>query len=377
MLNQQNVLRRFYRYIWVVPLAAGVLGGFVVNSNYYLGIATTAMCFAVFGMSWYLQGGLAGQISLGNALFVAIGSYVPLILFTHAHLTPVLGMFTSLAISVAVAALIGTITLRLRGPYFGLATLSVTAVALEVTEHFQGLTGGANGLAVPATGGAVDLQFSSNRWYYLMSLGVLAFVTVVVAVLRQTRLGYYLRIIRASEEAAAAAGVHVARVWVVTYCISAALTSIGGVVYVYYLTFADPSYLLGLTLSIDIALVVVIGGMNNLAGPIVGAIVFEVVTAAANAYGGSSGGWDVLVVGIVVVLVVMVEPRGLVMLPVRLRSVLRSRTGSANSKRRLRRRIEERSDEPNPILHMVEGRPDDSSTRASTGVESVWRGPRP
>ena len=92
---------------------------------------------------------------------------------------------------------------------------------------------------------------------------------------------------------------------------SAALTALGSVFYVFFIGFADPNFLASLTLSIKIALIAVVGGTGFLVGPIVGAIFYETIDAVANAYMGAAGGWDVMILGFSVVAIVMTDPRGL------------------------------------------------------------------
>jgi branched-chain amino acid transport system permease protein len=152
-----------------------------------------------------------------------------------------------------------------------------------------------------------------------------------ISLIRHSRLGFYVAAIKSSEEAAAAAGVRVALVKVTVFCLSAAFTALGGVVYVFYIGFADPNFLSGLTLSIQIALTAVVGGTGYLVGPIVGAIFYEALDAAANAAFGAAGGWDVMILGFSVVAIVLTEPRGLCEMAVRLARAIADRVQSATA----------------------------------------------
>ncbi len=310
-------MRRIFAILalWVVALVAG----FATQSDYLVGLGTVTAFFAVWGQSWNILGGLAGKVSLGHSAFIAVAAYVTVILFQRFQLAPVIGLILGVAITVVLAALIGVATLRLSGPYFSLATLAVAAVLLSLIVHFKELTGGANGLSIPfATTHPAQLEFEDPKVYYAIAVTLLMAVTLIVLANRRSRLGLYMAASGESEAAAAAAGVRIAAVRIMALCVSAALTAVGGVLYVFFAGFADPSFLSGLELSIDIALIAVIGGRGYLAGPIVGAIFFQGVKSAANTYTGSSGGWDVLILGLVVVWVVLIEPRGLIAMAARI-----------------------------------------------------------
>jgi branched-chain amino acid transport system permease protein len=294
--------------VWALAAIAGLASA----SDYLVSVATATAFLALWGQSWNLLSGLTGNISLGHSVFVAAAAYVTLLLFQQAGLSPLLGGIAGIATAVVLAAVIGAATLRLKGPYFTLATLAAGAVVLSLILHYSELTGGPSGIAVAfAEDAPAKLEFTDVRAYFLIALTLLAAVTLFLASFRKSRLGYYIAAIKSSEEAAAAAGIHVARIKVLTFCVSAALTALGGVVYVFYIGFADPNFLAGLTLSVEIALIAVVGGTGYLVGPIVGAIFYEAIDAGANAFLGAAGGWDVMILGFSVVALVMTEPRGL------------------------------------------------------------------
>lgn len=294
--------------IWAAALAVG----WRLESDYLVSVATATAFLALWGQSWNLLSGLTGNISLGHSVFIAVAAYVTLLLFQDAGLSPLLGGLLGILAAVALAAVIGAATLRLSGPYFTLATLSAAAVVLSLILHYSDLTGGPNGIAISfAEDAPGKLEFTDVRAYYLIAVTLLALVTLLLAWIRRSRLGYFIATIKSSEAVAAAAGIEVARVKVLAFCLSAALTALGGVVYVFYIGFADPSFLAGLTLSVEIALIAVVGGTGYLLGPVIGAIFYESIDAGANAAFGAAGGWDVMILGFAVVALVMTEPRGI------------------------------------------------------------------
>jgi len=294
--------------VWAICAVTGVL----LENNYVVTVATATAFLALWGQSWNVLGGLSGNISLGHSMFVAVPAYVTVLLFQKADVSPLLGALLGIAAAVALAAVIGTATLRLRGPYFSLATLSAGAVTLSLILHYSELTGGPSGVPITFAHDAPEkLEFTNVRAYYLIAVTLLAAVTLLLDVLKRSRFGYYIAAIKSSEAAAAAAGIRVARIKVLAFCVSAALTALGGVFYAFFIGFADPNFLAGLTLSITIALIAVVGGTGYLVGPIVGAIFYQTIDAAANAMFGAAGGWDVMILGFSVVAIVMTDPRGL------------------------------------------------------------------
>lgn len=296
---------------WAIAILAGTL----CPQDYLVTVATTGAIFAVWGQSWNLLSGLSGNISLGHSAFIAVAAYATIILFKEYGVPPLVGWLAGVIAAVALAAIIGIVTLRLRGPYFTLATLSIAAVILSLLLHFKALTGGANGLAITfAHDNWIDLEFTNVRAYYALAVTLLLAITALAHLIRRGKLGFAMLAIQSSEEAAAAAGIRIARVKVAAFCISAATTAAAGVLYAFFLGFADPNHLSGLLLSVEIALIAFVGGTGYLVGPIVGAAFFEIVDASANAFAGASGGWDALILGGAVVAVVMLEPRGLVAL---------------------------------------------------------------
>jgi branched-chain amino acid transport system permease protein len=301
--------------LWCLLAVAGIL----LQNNYLVSVATSAAFLAIWGQSWNVLGGLSGNVSLGHSMFVAIPAYVTVLLFQQADVPPLLGALLGILAAVALAAVIGAATLRLRGPYFSLATLAAGAVVLSLILHFDELTGGPSGVAISFAKDAPEkLEFTNVRAYYLIAITLLAAVTLFVDMIKRSRLGYYIAAIKSSEEAAAAAGVRVAWIKVLAFCLSAALTALGGVFYVFFIGFADPNFLAGLALSIKIALIAVVGGTGFLVGPIIGAIFYETIDAVANAYFGAVGGWDVMILGFSVVAIVMTDPRGICFMAERL-----------------------------------------------------------
>ena len=121
----------------------------VVHTSYYIHILFMVYLFAALGVGWNLIGGYGAQLSLGHSIFFAIGAYVPVLLMLNFHISPLIGGIAGIGLALLAAALIGLPCFRLRGPYFALATIAAGEITRTLLLHFQGVTGGANGLPIP------------------------------------------------------------------------------------------------------------------------------------------------------------------------------------------------------------------------------------
>lgn len=311
--------------IWATAL---LVAAFVTN-QYILTVATAAAFLGMFAQSWNIQSGLSGNLSVGHSIFIAVPAYVTVILYQEAGIPPMVGGLIGVFAGVVVAAIIGAVTLRLSGPYFSLATLSASAVVLGLILHFGEITGGPSGLPITFTkDNPFHFEFVKVYPYFVIAATLLAAVTLLLSLTRKSKLGYYAAAIKSSEESSAAAGVQVARVKIIIFCLSAASIGVGSVFYVFFIGFADPNHLAGTTLSVQIALIAVIGGLNYLVGPILGAIFYETIDVTANAMVGAAGGWNTMVLGLSVVILVMTEPRGLCELAVQFWQKIRGKSSN-------------------------------------------------
>lgn len=291
--------------ILAVPLAA--------DSPFVYHLAVQVCVFGALATAWNIVGGFAGQLSLGHAVFYGIGSYTATMLIIGLGLTPWLGMFAGAGVAMVAALIVAFPTLRLRGPFFALATIAVLEVCRLLVVHFEGATGGSAGLNVPLSVGLKWMIFREKSAYLLIAFGFLAVTLWVSWLIRFSRFGFYLIAVREREDAARAVGVNAVRVKIAAAVVSAALTSLLGSFHGMYLTFIEPSAAFSLELSIQIAMFALIGGLGTVAGPLAGTLL--VLPAAELSRGWLStlgNGTHGFVYGVVLVLVVLFFPRGLV-----------------------------------------------------------------
>jgi branched-chain amino acid transport system permease protein len=274
-----------------------------VANNYLLQVFFRIALFAALGLAWNLVGGYAGQLSLGHVAFFGIGAYGLAIM--AAHSVPVwIAVFLAALLATLVAALIGKIVFRLRGPYFTLATIACGEV-LRLTATNLSITNGAIGLSVPV--------FFTGPWvwkfYYLAAVALSTACFFVNFWTANSRFGYYLMAIREDEETASAVGVDAANYKLRSLLLSAFLTGLGGALYGSAFQYIVPDSILSIDVSIQMAIIAMLGGAGTLLGPIVGAVL---LLSAAEIFKTQFQESHLLIYGVLIVLVVLFLPEGIV-----------------------------------------------------------------
>jgi branched-chain amino acid transport system permease protein len=301
----------------LVLAAALALPLFLEPKGYAIRVAALALLFASLGQAWNIVGGLANQMSLGHAAFFGVGAYTSTLLLIRTGLSPWIGMLAGAALAALAALLLSAPTLKLKGHYFALATLAFGEVARVVAGTWEQLTGGPAGISVPFHSDSLAaFQFKSTRPYYYLLLAMLLLVTGVFAAISRRALGYRLRAIRADQDAAEVIGIPTFRAKLVASMISAALTAAIGTCYAQFSYFFDPETVFGLgPISIRAALIAIVGGIGTAWGPIIGAAFLIPGEELTNRIlGGQSAGAAQLAYGVLLIVVILLEPRGLVAL---------------------------------------------------------------
>lgn len=296
----------------VLALAAS-LPLWLAHSAFLLNVALVTLIFTAAAIAWNIVA-YGGQISFGHSVFFGLGAYATVLLKVDFNLTPWLGIFVSGLLAAIVAVGIGMLSLRQRGIYFALVTFALTLIFSILAVHFEGLTGGDVGLSVPLLGNApTQFQFTSKIWYYYIALAFVAAFFAIAAWVYSSRLGLSLRAIRDDENAARACGVKTVQLKIVTLALSGLLTGIIGGVYVQSTLFIDPNTAFGANTAIQIALIAIAGGMGRLCGPLVGGII---LVPLQQVLGASLWGWpaglNLALYAIVVLTILLLDPRGMV-----------------------------------------------------------------
>ncbi len=271
--------------------------------NYWLRVWTSVLMYVVVAQGLNIIVGFAGYHSFGNAAFFGIGAYAGAVLLAAGWpLAPALG--ASVAVGAILAALLGWPLLRLRGHYFAIATVALNIALAELVLNMEPITGGAQGIAMPIPEGTpVELY---RKVYLLMLAGAVA-STVLVWWLARSRFGYALRASKDSEFGARAMGINTTRVRVLGWMLSAAATAYVGAVWAYWMNFIEVTGAFDIGISLKGYIMMLMGGMGSVLGPVLGAVFFETVATFVWSRFGSVHN---LMLGVLVCVVVLFVPRG-------------------------------------------------------------------
>jgi branched-chain amino acid transport system permease protein len=283
--------------------------------SYGLAQLTFVLIYGVVGLGLMLLAGFTGLFSIGHAAFLGVGAYAQAILSAQGWPFP-LSLATAGLLSAAVGAVVGLPALRVKGIYLGIATLAFGFIVEEVLARWESLTGGNAGLMVGQPqmfGWTAD----SGESFYYLCLVTAVLCTLVVLNLLRSPTGRAFVAIRDSEISAQSMGIHLAYYKTLSFAISAALAGIGGGLYAHMIRFLSPDQF-NIIQSIDLLLLVVIGGLGSVHGAYLGAIFLIGMPQAISALKdvlpeaiGQAPGLKSVIYGAVLVLFVLFEPMGI------------------------------------------------------------------
>ncbi|WP_173085730.1 branched-chain amino acid ABC transporter permease [Phytohabitans rumicis] len=304
------------RWIPAAAAAALTLALPPLLSSSHLTIYILLGLAAIVTIGLSLLMGYAGQVSLGQAAFYAIGGYTAGLLSVHS-LPPVLGLLAAPVVSAAFAVVVGVPMLRLRGHHLAFATLATQLILLSLVGQAD-WAGGAIGLqGIPrlSVGG---YEFAEDISYAYLVWAAVALTMLVARNVVASRPGRALRALATSETAAAASGVPVGRYRLTVFALSAAFAGLAGGIYAFYLGYIAPGSF-PVLLSIEYVVMAVVGGLGTLWGALVGATAIVLLVQVLNTVGTQPGmpsyAPSVLsyaVYAVLLVLVVLFLPHGIV-----------------------------------------------------------------
>jgi branched-chain amino acid transport system permease protein len=305
------------KYVYLLVIAVLLALPLIFTDQFILHNLILVLLAAYFAMSWNILGGFAGQFSLGHCAYTGIAGYTSTILLLQWNVSPWLGMFAGGFIAVLLSIAIGYPTFRLRGPYFVLATIALGTILKDYFSNTANVFGlninGTSGLLIPLRHHApLYMQFSNKSGYYWLMLTLFLIVLFVSYLIKRSKLGYQLTAVAENQDAGAALGVNVVRVKLYAGMISAFFTGLGGVFLAQYNLYIDPLQFFGFSLSIDMALMTIVGGTGTILGPVLGAVIMRPLSEITRMLlGGARAGAHGMVYAILLILVVLFMPKGL------------------------------------------------------------------
>lgn len=263
--------------------------------------------FAALGVALLLRGGL---ISIGHAMYFAIGAYATAFMMKFGVLGDLALLLIGSTLVAALAGfLIGAFLVRFRAIFFAMLNLAVSMVLFAFVSKLYGVTGGTDGMrvAMPAIFGNVLGKAAFDGVLYYVCIGLLVIVALLVRAYFSSPLGHGLKAIHTNEIRLEYFGVSAYSVLLIAYTISAALAGLGGAVAALAIGHVLPEYAYW-TESGHLVLTAVLGGIGGVAGPFIGSIFLEAVHTLAVDH--AADAWN-MILGAALLLVIFFLPRGL------------------------------------------------------------------
>lgn len=264
-------------------------------------IAQDMMIAVVFAVSLHFMMGLGGMVSFGHAAYFGLGAYGVALAFKSLGLPMLVSLLAAPLLAGLAALLFGWFCVRLAGVYLAMLTLAFAQIVWSIVYQWDAVTGGSNGMI----GVWPESWLSGNAWYWLVVCVAISAVLLVRRI-AFSRYGLALRAVRDSALRADALGMNVRGIQLVGFCIAGVLAGVAGGLFVFSKGGVAPESMT-VSMSVDALVMVLLGGIQQLAGPVVGGVVF---TAMRDYFVGVTEYWGALF-GMVILLVVMVFPQGI------------------------------------------------------------------
>ena len=307
------------KFLYIIATAIILLIIFPIFNPqaFHIHLMIMIFLYATMSQSWNVIAGFSGQISLGHVIFFGIGGYTSSFLFIQYGISPWFGMFFGVIFSVIAAVIIGIPILRLSGHYFAIATLLIGFSVQTIFQRWD-LVGAASGIWIPLKweNAWFNLQFHDSKVpYYYIFLIFFILIYLFTWILYRSKIGFKLRAVRDDPQAALSLGISVSKYKIIAFAISAGMMSPMGSLFSQYILVIDPDRMFNFEISIIILLIVVMGGIGNVWGPLLGTSLLIPLSEYSRIYfGGTGGSIDLIVYGLLIMLICIIKPSGLISL---------------------------------------------------------------
>ena len=279
--------------LFTLPLYTGV---------YVLNVIDIILIYMALALSWDMLL-RSGQISFGMAGFFGVGGYGAALLFLNMGMPPLLSIVLGGLAAGALAWLIGSAVLQLRGMYFAIVTLALAEIFRVIVRNLPDLTGGPEGTILPQ---AIFAGNSTFTYWLVLSVAVLS--VAVSEVFRHTRIHFALTSVRNDEIVAKSSGIDVFKYLVFLFAVTSAIQGITGGAYAHIYGFVSPEGSFSVDFTLLPIAMALLGGMHSTWGPVVGAVVLGVVSEFLKLqipYG------HLMVYGVIIVVAILFFPQGI------------------------------------------------------------------
>ena len=281
-----------------------------INTVYILGIFVTTFYVACGTLAWSILGGLTGQISLGHAGFMGLGSYIAALLLNHLGLSPWISMIGAFFAVGLVTAILLSPCFVLTGPYFTLVTIAFTEAFRNLFTNWE-FAGSGQGLLVPIDDGNVmSMRWISKVPYYYIALIMVILFYIILKLIDRSKLGYAFKTIREDEDTAHAVGINTFKYKFIATFLSSGLIAVVGVFYVTYIGYINPDIFKNSN-SLDYVMPAIIGGIGSISGPLLGACILTPLSEWLSAALSQVSGLNLVVYAAIVIVVILFQPNGI------------------------------------------------------------------
>lgn len=272
---------------------------------FWLRIVTGIMMWIGLALSWNMIGGYMGYVSFGHGAFFGVGAYITGLLMSHLHVPFFAAMITAGILTYIFAGLIGYPTLRLSGAYFAIGTWAFAEMMRQLVLVLE-VTGGPYGLRLPS-------MLNEVFFYFLMlGLALMAFLCAYFA-FEKSNFGLKVRAVREEETAAQTLGLNTVWIKMQVFALSAFFPGMIGGAYAYWITYIHPDSVLGPLVADQMVVMVLLGGISTLLGPVIGASVLYAGNRLVWVAWGESSAY-LVILGLAICLVILFLPEGLMSL---------------------------------------------------------------
>lgn len=281
--------------------------------DYIINLAILFSIYAILGISLNLVVGYTGLLSVAQAAFYGVGAYVTAILLTSLGLNFFLSIVIGVLITAIISFLIGIVLSKFSGDYFVLGSLGFNAILFSIFLNWQGLTKGPVGIAGIIKPTLFELSFSSNLSFLILVLVFLALTYLVSRFIARSSFGRVLKAVREDEKAIQVFGYNTLHYKLAIFVISAGMAAVAGSFFASYITFIEPTGF-DIMESILILTIIILGGLANLRGSILGALFLILLPEILRFIGfpvDIAAQMRQVVYGILLILLMLYRPQGL------------------------------------------------------------------
>ena len=281
-----------------------------VTTTYVMGIFVTTFYVGCCTLAWSILGGLTGQISLGHAGFMGLGSYISAILLNNMGISPWISMVIAFVVVGLLTAVLLSPCFVLTGPYFTLVTIAFTEAFRNLFTNWE-YAGSGQGILVPIDNGNIlSMRWISKLPYYYIALIMVILFYLILRIIDRSKLGYAFKTIREDEDTAHAVGINSFKYKFIATFLSAGLIAVVGVFYVNYIGYINPDIFKNAN-SLDYVMPAIIGGIGSIVGPLLGAGILTPLSEWLNAALSQIAGLNLVVYAAIVIIVILFQPNGI------------------------------------------------------------------